>query len=387
GGTVRFRDESVNPVFATKLDHIAGRISGLSSKQNTTADIELRGTLETAPLEITGKINPLSKDLYVDLKASFKDMDLTSTTPYSGKYAGYAVDKGKLSFDVKYLIEKRKLDSSNTVFIDQLTFGDKLESPDATKLPVKLAIALLKDRKGQIKLDLPVTGSLDDPQFSVWKIVLKIIVNLLTKAATAPFALIGSMFGGGEDLDYIEFDFGRASLTEAGNKKVAIIEKILIEKSDLKMDIQGYVDPERDREGLKNYLVQKKVRSQKLKDLMKKSSATIQVDEIEIDPKEYEKYLRIAYQAEKFPKPRNMIGLQKSLPVREMEKLMLANTKVGDDDLHSLAQRRAKRVMEGLVKSGRIDASRLFIVDSKKLQPPKNEKLKESRVEFKLQDK
>ena len=209
GGTIRFRDESVTPNFSTKLDHIGGRISGLSSKANTTADIELRGILGTAPLEITGKINPLSKDLYVDLKASFKDMDLTPTTPYSGKYAGYAIDKGKLSFDVQYLIENRKLDSKNTVFIDQLTFGERVESPDATKLPVRLAVALLKDRKGQIKLDLPVTGSLDDPQFSVWRIVLKIIVNLLTKAATAPFALIGAMFGGGEDLDYIEFDYGQ----------------------------------------------------------------------------------------------------------------------------------------------------------------------------------
>ncbi|MHB8108896.1 MAG: DUF748 domain-containing protein [Syntrophorhabdaceae bacterium] len=384
GGTIRLRDESVHPSFTMKLDHIGGKISGLSSKVNTTADVELRGTLETAPLEITGKINPLSKDLYVDLKASFKDMDLSPATPYSGKYAGYAVDKGKLSFDVQYLIEKRKLDSKNTVFIDQLTFGEKVESPDATKLPVRLAVALLKDRKGQIKLDLPVTGSLDDPEFSVWKIVLKIIVNLLTKAATAPFSLIGSMFGGGEDLDYIEFDYGRTQLTDADAKKIAVINKILAEKSDFKMEIQGYVDMERDREGLKHYLVQKKLRAQKLKDLMKKSAESIDIDEIEINPKEYEKYLRLAYKTEKFPKPRNIIGLEKSLPVPEMEKLMLTNTKITEDDLHSLAGRRAKRVMEGLLKTGEVEAGRLFIVDNKSLRPQKNEKLKDSRVEFKL---
>ena len=384
GGTVRFRDESVTPNFSTKLDHIGGRISGLSSKANTTADIELRGTLGTAPLEITGKINPLSKDLYVDLKASFKDMDLTPTTPYSGKYAGYAVDKGKLSFDVQYLIEKRKLDSKNTVFIDQLTFGQRVESPDATKLPVRLAVALLKDRKGQIKLDLPVTGSLDDPQFSVWRIVLKIIVNLLTKAATAPFALIGAMFGGGEDLDYIEFDYGKASLTDAGMKKVSVIQKILVEKTDLKVDVQGYADKERDREGLKQYLVQKKVRAQKLKDLLKKSKESIDVDDVQIEPKEYEKYLRLAYKAEKFAKPRNMIGFEKSLPVPEMEKLMLTNTKVTEDDLRALARRRATRVMEQLTKSGQVQTGRIFVVDGKSITPPKNDKLKESRVEFKL---
>jgi uncharacterized protein involved in outer membrane biogenesis len=384
GGTVRFRDESVTPNFSTKLDHVGGRISGLSSKANTTADIELRGTLGTAPLEITGKINPLSKDLYIDIKASFKDVELTPTTPYSGKYAGYAIDKGKLSFDVQYLIQNRKLDSKNTVFIDQLTFGERVESPDATKLPVRLAVALLKDRKGQIKLDLPVTGSLDDPQFSVWRIVLKIIVNLLTKAATAPFALIGSMFGGGEDLDYIEFDYGKASLTDAGMKKISVVNKILAEKTDLKVDIQGYADKERDREGLKQYLLQKKVRAQKLKDIMKKSSESIDIDEVQIEPKEYEKYLRLAYKAEKFAKPRNMIGLEKSLPVPEMEQLMLTNVKVAQDDLHALARRRATRVMEQLTKSGQVQAGRIFVVDAKSITPPKNEKLKESRVEFKL---
>ena len=153
-------------------------------------------------------------------------------------------------------------------------------------------MALLKDRNGQIKLDLPVTGSLDDPEFSVGRIILKIIVNLLTKAATAPFALLGAMFGGSEELGYIEFDYGRAVVTEASSKKLGTLNKVLVEKPLLKIDIEGYVDKERDREGLKQYLVQKKVRAQKLKDLMKKSKESIDVDDVQIEPKEYEKYLR-----------------------------------------------------------------------------------------------
>jgi hypothetical protein len=385
GGTIRFQDQSVTPVFSTKLGQIAGRVSGLSSQENTTADVELRGTLDnSAPLEVTGKINPLSKDLYVDLTASFKDIDLTPATPYSGKYAGYTVDKGKLSFNVQYLIEKRKLDSKNVIFIDQLTFGDRVESPDATKLPVKLAVALLKDRSGQIKLDLPVTGSLDDPQFSIGRIILKIIVNLLTKAATAPFALIGAMFGGGEELGYIEFDYGRAAITGAGLKKIETLTRVLVDKPSLRMDIEGYVDPERDREGLKQYLLQKKVKTQKLKDLMKKNSANIDVDDVKVEPGEYEKYLRLAYKTEKFPKPRNIIGFEKSVPVEEMEKLMLTNTIVREEDLHSLARRRSARVLETLVKSGQVEAGRLFIVDPKSLTPQKKDKLKDSRVEFRL---
>jgi len=385
GGTIRFHDQSVRPAFSTTLGQIAGRISGLSSQLNTAADVELRGALDNAaPLEITGKINPLSKNLYVDLKASFRDMDLTPATPYSGRYAGYTIDKGKLSFDVRYLMEQRKLDSTNTIFIDQLTLGERVESPDATKLPVKLAIALLKDRRGQIKLDLPVTGSLDDPEFSVGRIILKIIVNLLTKAATAPFALIGALFGSGEELGYIEFDYGRAVLNETGLKKISTLSKALSDKPSLKVDIEGYVDPERDREGLKQYLVQRKVKAQKLRDLMKKSTADIDVDDVKVEQGEYEKYLRLAYKAEKFPKPRNMIGLQKSLPVEEMEKLMLTNTAIQEEDLQALARRRSARVMQALVRSGQVEAGRLFIVDPRSIAPQKKEKLKDSRVEFKL---
>ncbi len=387
GGTIRFRDHSVKPAFSGKLARIGGRISGLSSDENAMADVELRGLLDdSAPLEIIGKINPLREDLYVDLKASFKDIELSPATPYSGRYIGYAIDKGKLSLDVKYLIEKRKLDSQNVIFIDQLTLGESIESPDATKLPVKLAIVLLRDRNGQIKLDIPVEGSLDDPKFSVWRIVIKMIVNLLSKAATAPFALLGSLFGGGEELGYVEFDYGRASLTGANIKKVDTIVKILQEKPSLKLEIEGHADKERDREGLKHYIIQKKVRAQKLKDLMKKSSEDIPIDDVKVEPQEYEKYLRRAYKAEKFPKPRNMIGFEKTIPVAEMEKLMLTNTQIKEDDLRSLARDRSLKIEARILKGGqgRIDAGRIFIVEPKTLAPEKKGKLKDSRVDFRL---
>jgi hypothetical protein len=384
-GTIDFHDYSVEPNFSRELSEIGGKISGLSSDASAMADVELRGKYDhSAPLEIVGKINPLREDLFVDLKVSFKDMDLSPATSYSGKYIGYVIDKGQFSFDVQYLIDKGKLDSKNNIFIDQLTLGDKVESPDATKLPVKLAIALLKDRRGQIKLDIPVTGSLDDPQFSVWKIVIKVLVNLLSKAATAPFALLGSLFGGGEELGYVEFDYGRDLLTEANVKKIDTLTKALQEKLSLRLDITGHVDTERDREGLKQYLLQKKVKTQKLKDLLKTSSEGIAVDDVKIGPQEYEKYLLLAYKAEKFPKPRTMIGLQKTIPVEEMEKLMLTNTEVKDEDLRSLAAQRSIRVKDAILKTGQIEAGRLFVVEPKSLTPEKKEKLKDSRVDFTL---
>jgi hypothetical protein len=336
------------------------------------------------PAEITGQIHPLREDLFVDLKASFRDMDLSSVSPYSGRYVGYNIQKGKLSFDLKYLIVKGKLESENKVFIDQLTLGDQVDSPKATKLPVGLAIALLKDRKGQINLDLPVTGSLDDPEFSLGRLIIQVIVNLITKAVTAPFALIGSLVGGGEELGYVEFDYGRAALSEVTLKKIGTLTKALFERPALKLDIAGYVDLENDREGLKKVLTERKVKTRKFNDMVKQNLAVASVDDVKIEPQEYEKYLTQAYRAEPFPKPRTVIGLVKTLPVEEMEKLMLTHAVIKEDDLRMLANRRAAAVRDEFLKSGQVEPERIFMIEPKSLVPEKKEKLKDSRVEFKL---
>ncbi len=385
GGKIEFSDKSIKPEFSMRLSEIGGRISGLSAEENTTADVELRAKLnDYAPLEITGKINPLKEDLFVDLKASIKDLDLSPGTPYSGKFVGYTIEKGKLSFDLKYLIVKRKLESQNQIFFDQFTFGDKVESPQATKLPVKLAVALLKDRKGEIKLDLPVTGSLDDPKFSVWGVILKILVNLISKAATSPFSLLGAAFGGGEELSFVEFDYGSTAMTEPSLKKLNAIAKALQDRPALKMDIEGHVDIEKDKEGLKQTLFQRKIKAQKLKEMLKKGQPTIPIDEVKVEKQEYEKYLKMAYKEEKFPKPKNVIGMVKDIPVPEMEKLMLTHIEVKEGDLRTLASQRAMKVKEAILKSGQVEPERVFILEPKSLATEKKEKVKESRVDFKL---
>ncbi|OPY65731.1 MAG: AsmA family protein [Syntrophorhabdus sp. PtaU1.Bin050] len=385
GGTIQFTDRLIKPNYSAALTEIGGRVTGLSPRKNRHADVELRGKLDNyVPLEITGKINPWKENLYVDLAMKFKDLELSPLTPYSGKYVGYSLEKGKLSFDVQYLVVDKKLDAKNVIFFDQLILGDRVESSDAVKLPVKLAIALLKDRHGQIKLDIPVTGYIDDPKFSIWKIIWKIIGNLLTKAATSPFALLGSMFGSGEELGYLEFDYGQASLNEANIKKLDMLTNALEQRPSLKLDIEGHADPERDREGLKSYLVNRKVKTQKLKDMMKKGSPSVPADEITMEPAEYEKYLKRAYDAEKFPKPRNIIGLAKSLPVGEMEKLMFTNTMVNDNDLRMLANQRATNAKELILKSGKVTPDRVFVVEPKSLAPEKKGDIKDSRVDFRL---
>ena len=385
GGRVRFQDRSLKPSYTATMTEIGGRVSGLSSAETSLADVELRGKMnDSAPLEITGKVNPLKQDLFVDVRARFTGMDLSPTSPYSGKYVGYVIEKGKLSFDLKYLIDKKKLNSENKVFIDQFTFGEKVDSPDATSLPVKLAVALLKDRKGEIRLDIPVTGSLDDPKFSVFNIVLQVLGNLVTKAVTSPFALLGAAFGSGEGMQYVEFDSGHSTIPTDGRKKIEALITALSEKPSLRLEIAGYVSPEADREGLKQYFMQRKVRAQKLNDLVKKGASAVPVDEVVVGPEEYEKYLTLAYRAEPFPKPRNFIGMIKSLPVPEMEKLMLTNIEAGDEELRQLASKRSHAVKDTILRSGKVEPDRLFIVEPKGLTPEKKDNVKDARVEFKV---
>lgn len=386
GGRVNFSDHYIKPNYSASLVEMGGRVSGLSSEETRLADIDLRGKLEnSAPLEIVGKINPLAKDLFLDLKVDFRDMDLSPMSPYAGRYAGYGIEKGKLTLNLRYHVEKRKLDSENRVFLDQFTFGEAVDSPKATKLPVKFAVALLKDRKGEIHLDLPVTGSLDDPKFSIWGVVWKIIGNLLVKAATSPFALLGAIFGGGEQLSYLEFDPGRFDIPPAAETKLVNLGKILQDRPGLKLEIEGHVDMEMDRETMRQQIFRRKVAARKLADLVKSGQPAPALDNVRVDAAEYPKYLTGAYKAETFPKPRNFIGMAKDLPVPEMEKLMLTHIQVTNDDLRQLALKRASNVRDRLVLKEKVDDGRIFLVEPKTLPPGKKEKLRDSRVDFRIE--
>jgi hypothetical protein len=268
--------------------------------------------------------------------------------------------------------------------LNQLTFGEKVESPDAIKLPVLLAVSLLRDRNGVIDINLPISGSLDDPQFSIGSIIVRVIVNFITKAVTAPFALLGAMFGGGEELAWLEFDPGRFALSANAENKLKSLSKALIDRPALKLEITGRTDPEIDREGLRRASIDRKVRALKLKDLVAKGQAA-DARTVQVSPDEYPALLKRVYSDEKFSKPRTVIGLQKSLPVDEMEKLMLADAKVSDDDLTALGNQRAQAAKEWLVDKGQVPADRVFIIASKS-GPGGSEtaKAKLSRVDFSL---
>ncbi|HXN09808.1 MAG TPA: DUF748 domain-containing protein, partial [Steroidobacteraceae bacterium] len=237
-GAVAFSDHSVQPNFSAAILGLHGAIVGLSSDPAARAKVDLNGSVDQyAPVVIKGEINPLAAASYTDIGMNFSNIELTTFNPYSGKFAGYSIAQGKLTTELHYHVENRKLQASHHVVIDQLEFGAATESKQAVPLPIKLAVSLLKDRNGVIDLQLPVDGSLDDPSFHIAPIVWKLLEGLLRKIVTAPFALLGSLFGGGADLAFVDFPPGSTMLAPDQAAKLAQLAKALIERPQLKLDI------------------------------------------------------------------------------------------------------------------------------------------------------
>jgi hypothetical protein len=367
---IKLTDRSVSPPFSISVGSLRSTLTGLSSEPGTKASLELSAKLEgAAPVAVAGTMNPLAKTPHLDVGVQLSELELPPVSPYSGKFVGYRIDKGKLALDLRYKIADRRLEAQNRVFIDQLTFGDEVESPTATKLPVRLAVALLADRRGEIHLDVPVSGSLDDPEFSVWRIVWQVIKNVMVKAATSPFALIGSMFGGGDEIRAVEFVPGKAVPTAAGERALATLGRALTERPRLRVDLEGHVDPRADRQGLREELAERRIRVQKLRQLTADGQAVSGVDKVVVEPAERETFLRRAYEAEPMGKPKNLLGRPKSVGSDEMWRRLLQAMVVTDGELRLLALQRAEGVKRLLLTKHRIASERLFLVEPKQLAP------------------
>ena len=361
GGNVNFTDRFVKPNYNANLTNLEGSVGTLAAGK--PAAVKVKGKVDrSAPLEVSGKVDPLGVPIFVDLQAKARGIDMSSFSPYSGRYVGYVIEKGKLSVDVSYHVEKGELKAENHVFLDQLTFGQKVESPDALSVPVNLVVALLKNSRGEIDINLPISGSLNDPEFSIGGIIVKVILNLFAKAVTSPFALLGSLFSGGEDLSYLAFESGRATLSPEMEKRLEAMAKALNDRPALRLEISGHADPAKDKEGLKRAILERKVKSQKLAELAKGGKAAGSLAEVTLSPAEYPRYLEKAYKAEDFKKPRNVIGLTKSLPVADMEALMLEHIDAGDAEMQQLAQRRGTRAQTWLVETGGVPLERVFLL-------------------------
>ena len=383
-GRMTFTDRFVKPNYVAELSSIEGSITAVSSTNPQPAKVKVTGRVyTTAPLSISGVVQPFAKYLSLDLKASAKGVDLPRFNTYSAKYVGYPIKRGKLSVDLEYKIKDRALQATNHVVLNQLTFGDKTNSPDATKLPVLLAVALLKDSRGNIDINLPISGSLDDPEFSVGGIVVRVLLNLVVKAVTSPFSLLASAFGGGEELSYVEFAPGSAALTEDSQQRIDTLIKALTDRPALKMDISGRADPKTDMEGLRQAWVDAKIRAAKAADVAPRGKKPNPAG-VEVSGAERAKYLEEVYDDTDIKdKPRNFIGMSKSVPAAQMEEMLRSVAPVGDEQLRQLADARAQAVYEKLQAQEGL-ADRVFIVAPQLDADGIKDEGQPSRVDFSL---
>jgi uncharacterized protein involved in outer membrane biogenesis len=359
-GRVDYTDHFVRPNYSAALTELNGSLGAFSSVTRDMATLQLHGRAEgTAILDISGQVNPLARPLALDIEAKATDLELAPLSPYAGKYAGYAIERGKLSMDVAYKIAADgTLEARNQLTLNQLTFGDAIASPTATKLPVRLAVALLKDRNGVIDINLPISGSLNDPQFSVGGIVVKLLVNLLVKAVTSPFSLL-SGGGSGPDMSAIEFRPGTAVATDGGTAAIAKVAQALIDRPSLQLTITGSADPAAERADAQREAVEAQLLALARADTL--HAGTPASAPVALTPARRSALLKALYAQTRMPdKPRNVLGLAKDLPDAEMEALLRKNAPVSDEAMRQQALARAVAVRDALVAKG-VGVDRLFL--------------------------
>jgi len=346
-------------------------------------------------VEITASLPPAGPGVTNNLKVAVKNVDLNPAGPYSGKFLGYGLRKGKLNVEMNYQMTDRKIKAQNVVMLDQFTLGDKVASPDATKLPVKLAVAILKDRNGRIELDVPIDGDLDDPKFRLSKVITHTIMNVITKIVTSPFAALGKLFGGkGEDVRFQEFDPGTAELTAASIDKLGAIVNALYERPGLELEIEGSIDPQSDRDVLRHQKLEKELRAKKWGALRKSEQERFSPEQISFTPEEFARFVQQEHAA-KFPqgnsqsqkrdtpkpakssdaaqrkKGAQLLVKEDEPPVSvdvqaKLERELFPTIQITDDDYRELVAARAFRVKKQVLESGRIEAERLFLTDASK---------------------
>lgn len=351
-GSANFADYSIEPSFASGILELHGAITGLSSNPKTRAKVKLEGKVDKyAPVDIVGDVNLLSATVYTDVALNFRNMELTTFNPYSGKFAGYNISKGKLSTELKYLVQDRKLAASHHIVIDNLEFGDKTDSKDAAPIPLKLAVALLKDRHGIMDLNLPVSGTLDDPKFRLGPIIWKAVLNLLTKVVTAPFAALGSLFGGGEELAFVDFEAGSAELPVAQTTKLNTLAKALVERPQLKLNVPLTVVTSQDSEALARAALMQKLPSGTPEQPAQRLAALEKV------------YQEVAKSAPEYPEEtRTKDGVDVDARLKFLERSLLELLRPTDAALTALAQQRARSVQDAVLANTELNPERVFIV-------------------------
>ncbi|MCZ6802114.1 MAG: DUF748 domain-containing protein [Nitrospirae bacterium] len=389
-GTVRlinastnFADYSVEPNVETGIQNLNGTIQGLSSEQMTKADVLLEGEIDAfAPVKISGQINPLREEAFTDIALSFKNVELTTISSYSGKFAGYPIKKGKLSLDLRYKLSEKILEAENIIHFEQLTLGEAADSPDATSLPVKLAIALLKDRHGNIDIDLPVRGDLNDPEFQYGELILNVLVNLVTKIVTSPFAALGSLLGGdGEEFSFLEFEPGSADVSLAQLDKLNSLSNALVERPGLQLEITGGYHSKVDQAAMVENELHARLWQVKMAELQKSGlPINAQQGELVLTDEETLQLIRQIYiqqypdqvflEGQGDPEANSQEDMEnedekpkQEIPIQEMKLRLLQDIEVIEAQLRLLAQERGKAIKAYLIEEGNILPEHIFLLD------------------------
>jgi hypothetical protein len=370
---IGFQDLAIEPNFAASIQGFNGTVTGLSTAPGSQAKFNLKGYVidRYAPVSITGRANVFAYDANTDLTASFKNIELPVFNPYSGRFAGYAISKGKLSTTLHYRITNRALQADHNVVIDQLTWGEATDSKQKVSLPIRLATSLLKDKNGVIDLDVPVGGTLDDPSFKIWPVVWQIVGNIFTKLITAPFALIGGLFGGGPDAQFVDFGAGLALLPADADKSLKAVAKGLGEKPEINLDIPAGPGIREDADAMAVAALHTAVLASK--------KGPIADDYATFDAGKKVDRLKSVYKAKfgkgpKFPDDIPSAGMlaggeaktaAATAQIKWLEEQLLPKFAPTEAQLAALGQARANVVKEALLSEGAIDPARVFIATDK----------------------
>ncbi|WP_082377759.1 DUF748 domain-containing protein [Pseudomonas sp. RIT-PI-q] len=368
-GSANFADFSLTPNFATAVQQLNGQIGTIDSRQAKPATVDIKGKVDRyAPVTIKGSVNPFDPMASLDIATSFKRVELTTLTPYSGKFAGYRIRKGRLNLDLHYLITKGQLKAENKVVVEQLQLGEKVDSPDAVSLPLKLAIALLKDVDGKISIELPVTGDLNNPQFSIMPIVWQTLRNLIVKAAAAPFKMIGGLISGGgsEDLGTVSFAPGSSDLSKEAEGSLVKLSQALKERPALRLEIEGTAAAKSDGPLIAEQRLEREYQYNYYKMLQRRGDKVpAQASLLQVPDSEKGPLLEGIYRTRlKTQPPAEWKDLGKEERTAKMRADVIKFWSSSDVLLRQLGQERASSIKDYLVDKGQLADDRVYFIDA-----------------------
>ncbi|MBV7513072.1 DUF748 domain-containing protein [Pseudomonas sp. PDM25] len=368
-GSANFADFSLTPNFATAIQQLNGQIGTIDSRQAKPASVDIKGKVDRyAPVTIKGSVNPFDPMASLDIATSFKRVELTTLTPYSGKFAGYRIRKGRLNLDLHYKITNGQLLAENKVVVEQLQLGEKVDSPDAVSLPLKLAIALLKDVDGKISIELPVSGDLNNPQFSVMPIIWQTLRNLIVKAAAAPFKMIGGLVSGGgsEDLGTVSFAPGSSDLSKEAEGSLVKLSQALKERPALRLEIEGTAAASSDGPLIAEQRLEREYQYNYYKMLQRRGDKVpAQASLLDVPDNEKGPLLEGIYRTRlKTQPPAEWKDLGKEERTAKMREGIIKFWSSSDVLLRQLGQERASSIKDYLVDKGQLADDRVYFIDA-----------------------